>query len=203
MAPQLSLNSDMSISTFEKAIETKMAAAGVASPAITAFLGALRRVAAGERGMVSEIEVDAIQSLPRLDDIPEPASGSELLLKQLVVIKLNGGLGTGMGLESAKSLLEVKDGDTFLDFIARQILQLRERTGSREETSDADPARRCSYAAAPVHLASTALTVGASDRGIAFAMQRPWSRNGRQFELWHSGLSDSFSSVSARWRATP
>jgi UDP-N-acetylglucosamine pyrophosphorylase len=129
---QLSLKADMSTSTLEKNIETKMTAAGVSAPTITAFLGALRRVIAGERGMIPETEVDAIPSLPRLDDISEPASGSEHLLKKLVVVKLNGGLGTGMGLESAKSLLPVKNGDTFLDFIARQILQLRAKTGSRE-----------------------------------------------------------------------
>jgi UTP--glucose-1-phosphate uridylyltransferase len=37
------------------------------------------------------------------------------------VLKLNGGLGTGMGMTKAKSLLEVKDGLTFLDVIARQV----------------------------------------------------------------------------------
>src|SRR5207244_8696148 len=47
------------------------------------------------------------------------------------VIKLNGGLGTSMGMTRAKSLLEVKDGQTFLDLIARQVLELRERSGAR------------------------------------------------------------------------
>jgi len=42
-----------------------------------------------------------------------------------VVVKLNGGLGTGMGLEKAKSLLDLKDGNTFLDFIAQQVLDMR------------------------------------------------------------------------------
>jgi len=122
----------MTISPLEKNIETKMTAAGVAAPTVAAFLGAVRRVIAGERGMVSESDVDPIPALPRLTDIPEPRSESEHLLKKLVVVKLNGGLGTGMGLESAKSLLPVKGGDTFLDFIARQILQLREKTGTHE-----------------------------------------------------------------------
>ena len=36
------------------------------------------------------------------------------------MIKLNGGLGTSMGMTKAKSLVEVKDGLTFLDVIARQ-----------------------------------------------------------------------------------
>ena len=41
------------------------------------------------------------------------------------MLKLNGGLGTGMGLEKAKSLLKVRDELTFLDVIARQFLHLR------------------------------------------------------------------------------
>ena len=41
------------------------------------------------------------------------------------MLKLNGGLGTGMGLEKAKSLLRVRDELTFLDIIARQFLHLR------------------------------------------------------------------------------
>ena len=47
------------------------------------------------------------------------------------MLKLNGGLGTSMGMTKAKSLLEVKDGHTFLDVIARQVLHLRERHGAR------------------------------------------------------------------------
>ena len=47
----------------------------------------------------------------------------------MAIIKLNGGLGTGMGLQKAKSLLEVRDGLNFLDLTAKQILTLRERSG--------------------------------------------------------------------------
>ena len=49
---------------------------------------------------------------------------------QTVVIKLNGGLGTGTGLSKAKSLLEVKKaGNTFLDLTAKQVLRMREECG--------------------------------------------------------------------------
>ena len=41
------------------------------------------------------------------------------------MLRLNGGLGTSMGLTRAKSLLEAKDGLSFLDIIARQVLALR------------------------------------------------------------------------------
>jgi UDP-N-acetylglucosamine pyrophosphorylase len=47
------------------------------------------------------------------------------LLSATAVLKLNGGLGTSMGLEKAKSLLEVKDGKTFLDLIAEQVSSQR------------------------------------------------------------------------------
>ena len=45
------------------------------------------------------------------------------------MVKLNGGLGTGMGLEKAKSLLPLKTDMTFLDFIAKQVTDMRERFG--------------------------------------------------------------------------
>lgn len=51
------------------------------------------------------------------------------LLASLAVIKLNGGLGTTMGLQKAKSLLPVKDGFSFLDIIVRQIDSARDTFG--------------------------------------------------------------------------
>ena len=56
------------------------------------------------------------------------------LLSQTAVFKLNGGLGTSMGLEKAKSLLEVKDRKTFLDLIADQIKYTRQKYGSKVKT---------------------------------------------------------------------
>ena len=47
------------------------------------------------------------------------------VLEKTVVVKLNGGLGTSMGLEKAKSLLIVKDGKTFLDLIIEQVRYMR------------------------------------------------------------------------------
>lgn len=53
-----------------------------------------------------------------------------VLLAQAVVIKLNGGLGTSMGLQGPKSLLEVRGGTNFLDLMVRQVLSLRETAGA-------------------------------------------------------------------------
>lgn len=49
----------------------------------------------------------------------------------VAVIRLNGGLGTSMGMSMAKSLLPVRGDATFLDIIVEQILDLRATTGAR------------------------------------------------------------------------
>lgn len=110
----------------------KMEAAAVSEAAIRAFernYGALLR---NESGMIGEDSIVPCESLPLLDDVS--TDGEEFdsdLLKQTVVIKLNGGLGTSMGLQKAKSLLPVKGDTTFLDVIAEQIVHLRETTGAK------------------------------------------------------------------------
>jgi len=55
----------------------------------------------------------------------ESGEKMKALLAKTVILKLNGGLGTSMGLEKAKSLLPVKEGKTFLDLIALQIVYQR------------------------------------------------------------------------------
>ena len=108
----------------------RMQAAGLSESAIRAFRGSYAALLAGETGMIPEGTIDAAKDLPCADALTVPEAGrAGELLKQTVVIKLNGGLGTGMGLEKAKSLLPVRGEDTFLDLIARQILRLRGQTG--------------------------------------------------------------------------
>jgi UTP--glucose-1-phosphate uridylyltransferase len=51
-------------------------------------------------------------------------------MSKVVVVKLNGGLGTSMGLDHAKSLLPIRSGLSFLDLIVRQVLALRDDLGS-------------------------------------------------------------------------
>lgn len=48
-------------------------------------------------------------------------------LSKLAVLKLNGGLGTSMGCVGPKSVIEVRDGNTFLDLSVRQIEHLNRR----------------------------------------------------------------------------
>lgn len=111
-------------------IEAKMITGGVARPAINAFLNSVRKVIEGATGLVPEQEIDPVTELPALETMPEVSEEANVLLNQLAVIKLNGGLGTGMGLDRAKSLMPVKGDETFLDFIARQIFGLREKASA-------------------------------------------------------------------------
>lgn len=106
-------------------IRQKMVEAGISAPAIRSFEDNVNRLRSGGDGLIRESDIAPVTDLPRLDEV-ETLSGREGELGgQLAVIKLNGGLGTSMGLDRAKCLLEVKYKLTFLDLIARQILALR------------------------------------------------------------------------------
>jgi UTP--glucose-1-phosphate uridylyltransferase len=50
-----------------------------------------------------------------------PPSKDPRILDKLAVLKLNGGLGTTMGCVGPKSVIEVREGMTFLDLSVRQI----------------------------------------------------------------------------------
>jgi UTP--glucose-1-phosphate uridylyltransferase len=110
---------------------TKMEQAGVDPVAIDVFAHYYRLVESGETGMIPEstIEPVDIPSLAEADLGSEDGGTPTEGLAGTVVIKLNGGLGTSMGLDRAKSLLEVRDGLTFLDVIARQVLWARDQYG--------------------------------------------------------------------------
>lgn len=111
-------------------IESKMRDGAVSAPAIAAFLGSVEKVVAGDTGMIPESSIAPVENLQRLESLGQSSSLEPALLNQLAIIKLNGGLGTSMGLDRVKSIIRVKGEDTFLDFIARQIIHLREKTGA-------------------------------------------------------------------------
>jgi UTP--glucose-1-phosphate uridylyltransferase len=105
----------------------KMEREGVPDAAIATFRHYYEQLAAGESGMLPEDAIEPLTDVPDAEALPP----GEPPLDQAVVIKLNGGLGTSMGMERAKSLLPVKDGLSFLDIIVRQVLALREASGAR------------------------------------------------------------------------
>ena len=106
----------------------KMAAAGVDPVAADVFAHYYALVESGESGMVPESTIEPVD-MPSLADVDVPSPAPRDGLAGTVVIKLNGGLGTSMGLDRAKSLLEVRDGLSFLDIIVQQVLGARKEHG--------------------------------------------------------------------------
>ncbi len=79
---------------------------------------------AGQTGLIPESAIEPVAALPDMESFPEAlATQGERAIGRTVLIKLNGGLGTSMGLARAKSLLRVKEELTFLDVIAKQAQQ--------------------------------------------------------------------------------
>jgi UTP--glucose-1-phosphate uridylyltransferase len=105
----------------------KMRREGLPEPAIATFEHYYRQLAEGETGMLPESSIEPVDDVVDLDSLEEGGAP----LDEAVVVKLNGGLGTSMGMTRAKSLIDAKDGMSFLDIIARQVLELRERSGAR------------------------------------------------------------------------
>jgi UTP--glucose-1-phosphate uridylyltransferase len=111
---------------------TKAEAGGVRAAELVALRRRLRQLGEQRAGYLPGDILEPVPDLPRLDELPEPPPGlAREVLGRLVVVKLDGGLGTSMGLSGPKSLLQVKPGTSFLDVIATQVLALRERLGAR------------------------------------------------------------------------
>lgn len=106
-----------------------MTAAGLADDVIRTFSAYYDQLQSGEQGMISRGMIDP----PSPDNVIDLSAMTQYrkqnILKSIAVIKLNGGLGTSMGLSAAKSLLPVKGNMNFLDIITRQVLALRSGTG--------------------------------------------------------------------------
>ena len=116
--------SSVTTSGLEAGLE-KMRTAGMPEPALRAFAYYYEQLRDPGAGMLPEDELEPVREVPSLSDLPCDDEQARELLERTIVLKLNGGLGTSMGLRGPKSLLEVKEGLTFLDLIARQILTAR------------------------------------------------------------------------------
>ena len=119
------------MSALEDRIRQKMEENGVMHSAILAFIRACRLIASGRSALIPESEISPAQSVLDYGELENSDAFDPSLLAKTVVIKLNGGLGTSMGLEKVKSLLEVRPGVSFPDLMARQILSLRADTGAQ------------------------------------------------------------------------
>lgn len=106
-----------------------MEAEGINPSAISAFESTFKSLVSGDSGMIPESTISPVQDLANAKDFKDDVDTS--LLSKTVMLKLNGGLGTSMGLDKAKSLLKVKGEDTFLDLTAKQVIQMRKDYGMK------------------------------------------------------------------------
>jgi len=107
----------------------RMTQAGLPRLAIDVFSDYYHQLEQGRTGLIPE---DTIEPITQVDDLADARFSAEeqaRALSQTVFIRLNGGLGTSMGMDRAKSLLPVRDGLSFLDIIVRQLQAVRASTG--------------------------------------------------------------------------
>jgi UTP--glucose-1-phosphate uridylyltransferase len=109
--------------------ERKMRDAGLPEVAVRSFRFAYAQLASGGTGTLSRREIAPVEVAARADDLEASRAAGSEAMERTVVVKLNGGLGTSMGMTRAKSLLPLKGDLTFLDVIARQLVHLREHHG--------------------------------------------------------------------------
>jgi UTP--glucose-1-phosphate uridylyltransferase len=105
----------------------KMRSERLPEVAIRTFRHYYDQLVSGHQGTLSRDEIDPVDEVSSVEDLHGTMEAGKAALRRAVVIKLNGGLGTSMGMTRAKSLLTVKGELTFLDLICRQILHMRER----------------------------------------------------------------------------
>jgi UTP--glucose-1-phosphate uridylyltransferase len=122
---------------------TKMTEAGVAPAAIETFTRFYHLLQAGETGLIREDDIDPLVDIPNRADLTISDEDASAALARTAMLKLNGGLGTSMGMDQAKSLLPVRVAPsgaepgaepemlTFLDIIVGQVRAARQATGAR------------------------------------------------------------------------
>ena len=113
----ISIPKQATINTFISRMETE----GLPQLFIENFKHYYQLLLSGESGLISESSLKVVEQIPDADTFSQHyVEVGETVLCKTAVIKLNGGLGTSMGLQQAKSLLPVKNELTFLDIIAKQ-----------------------------------------------------------------------------------
>ena len=109
----------------------KMAAAELPDHVQKNFAWYFNKLCANETGIMREADIRPVEptALQRFDDLERYAEHGAAVLGKCSIAKLNGGLGTSMGLQKAKSLLIVQKDLSFLDIIAKQVEHFRRTRG--------------------------------------------------------------------------
>lgn len=127
--PQPIVYDDAAIAAKFRPFALKMEALGMPPIVVNVFKSYYSRLLLGAQGKLAEAEIAPLApaDVRDYDDLDRYTRAGHDAMSQAVFIKLNGGLGTGMGLEKAKSFITVKDGLSFLDIILSQTRRLREK----------------------------------------------------------------------------
>jgi UTP--glucose-1-phosphate uridylyltransferase len=107
----------------------RMRARGISSEAIRVFRNYYQQLEGGALGVIPEATIEPLRDIQRLRAVDVTQEMAREALSRTAIVKLNGGLGTTMGMNGAKSALSVIGGHSFLDVIALQTLALRKRWG--------------------------------------------------------------------------
>ena len=108
-----------------KRAQDKMVAAGIPQQAIDVFTHYYRQLEEGVSGFIPEDTIEPLLDPSMLSDAVVSDQDAAAALEKTVIIKLNGGLGTSMGMDKAKSLLTVRENKSFLDIIVDQVRHAR------------------------------------------------------------------------------
>jgi len=139
-----------------------MRQAGVNPTAVAIFENYWDQLAAGATGRIAEASIAPLANPDTYDETAPVDAAGQAALAQTVIIKLNGGLGTSMGLAKAKTFLEVVAGRSFLDLLVQQVRWARQRYGPPASSaaidsipkSRVDPRSDSTRARIPVRLPS-------------------------------------------------
>jgi UTP--glucose-1-phosphate uridylyltransferase len=105
--------------------QQRMADAGVPQRAIDVFSSFYGQLEEGSSGMIREADVEPLSGIDHAGSLELSDEQCREAAAVTAVVKLNGGLGTSMGLDRAKTLLPVRPDLTFLDVIVGQVRHLR------------------------------------------------------------------------------
>lgn len=106
-------------------VQAKLIEAETPEIVIRLFKTHYENLLSGSEGYLREAQIEPATGITDADELDDAfaAVGNDSLAS-VAVLKLNGGLGTGMGLAGPKSLLQVRGDDSFLALILRQAKQL-------------------------------------------------------------------------------
>jgi len=145
-------------------IAALMQRAGLGEHSIAQFDAAYTALCRGADGLIPESAITPAAGLVAHGDLERYRAAGNALAGRVAQLKLNGGLGTSMGLDGPKSLLEARESLSFLEVALRQHSAYAAAHGTAPAlallnsfSTDADTRAALARSAAAQHVAPTLL----------------------------------------------